>query len=427
MPGRFTSNKQIIKSSPELFRGVQALSNSLVAKEQITAIQNQRDIDNFESLIDISSKGILAGDQQEITSSIDTFRKDAIAKGIKADGSLGLNDLQDLKQRRTEIEGNVALSQKYMKDYNDIIKLVGKDKTGSFDIPAMTEAFAKWGSQPIGDRVDPWSLVKLNPTFTIPEYLGDNLSQNVAKSGERFAGGFERTETYNPAAEIENLYHGDKQFKQRVDDEFALEKERLGEDFKFENETDYLIKTYGPQFTVDNTIPTFFKATKGSENKAPVAIKRSKDGSWKFGDNPLKFQSGSGRYFTVDGKEHEITNESFKNSEFTDIVSVKLPDDESEQLYVVMQVPKVNKIEKPTDEELAKMSPTEKLASLMSGAGSSKTDQQKMDQVLVPYDDVKEMMDRNFKFEGLDEFITTSKKEASATKAKSQFDKYKRK
>ena len=55
MPGRFTSNKQIIKSSPELFRGVQALSNSLVAKEQITAIQNQRDIDNFESLIDISS------------------------------------------------------------------------------------------------------------------------------------------------------------------------------------------------------------------------------------------------------------------------------------------------------------------------------------------------------------------------------------
>ena len=235
---RFTSNKQIIKSSPELLRGVQDLSNSLVAKEQITAIQNQRDIQNFESLVDISTQGILAADQNEILSSVTKFKEDTIKKGLDSDGNISIMDMQAIKQRKGELETNVALSQQHMKDTRDIIKMIGKDKTGSFDLPATEAAFAKWGNQPIGDRADPWSLVKLNPSFTIPEYLDDHIKTNVKEGFTNVPGGTQSFEKFESTPQMAALYKSDPKFSKVVDDSFEVAKKAAvaqGEEFNYDS------------------------------------------------------------------------------------------------------------------------------------------------------------------------------------------------
>jgi len=401
----FTSNIKILDSSPELAMGVQNVANALVAKEQLKARKNEIDIQNFERLVSISAKGISAGDQTEITKDISGFRDDAMKRAMASkDAKLGLKDLNELKLKKEGIESKVAYSIKQQEEYGDVIEYTAKNLE-DLDTEAMTEAFRDWEKLPIDDRPSPWKLVKALDYFNVMAHFKKTLPQNVKKGGYKIAGGSVRTEKDDPREAMKIQYANDPKVTKQINREYRKAVSTPEGRGKFVDAEDYMLKTYGPEFDVDNVIPTY--KTDPNDPKAPVPLKRNSLGGWAL-PKAMKYQPAQGSYFTVDGAEHPIEEESFRNSQVVAVIPKKLKNDEAERLYVVLQVPKIS-----VDEGIDTTGMDEERAFYLQAMqammpSSSKLDQENVTQVLIPYEDMKEVLGENWIFEGIDDYGSES-------------------
>jgi hypothetical protein len=196
----------------------------------------------------------------------------------------------------------------------------------------------------------------------------------------------------------------DKQFNSLGDDlkKTYIEKAKglgLGEDdAKYVYELDQAGGAYFSQ-------PTKFKATEKQDPKTGGKDKRTvidvTSGSGQFGDKSI-VSSGTKMYFDKEGNKKKGT---FRRGDlvYTDIEWAKNPETGDEEWMVKGYIPKAGEIDIPEDASESELVRAILQASAIKG-------ERAVEEVRIPYEFIKEEMDRNYRLEGMDDFepLTTT-------------------
>ena len=141
-----------------LGRTMGAINQQKIGQQE--ALRNQ-----FNSLIDVSYKNMLANHQKEIVTDLDKFRKSAIqvfSKASDAGTPINMNEWAKVKQEHDELVAKATYAQQYKKDYYDTIqRMAVLDQKNELDPQSKIDLDnLKNSNVPLYDLPVPSSLIR---------------------------------------------------------------------------------------------------------------------------------------------------------------------------------------------------------------------------------------------------------------------------